>query len=122
MISKNGKGSIHALDTRVKWPCRNAIFVLLCLISKVQAKSKKERRDENGSERRVQKMQKRFESFATIQVDGECFMTPADFLEAVTEAAPRKRNTLNILVAIICGRYLLINKVLKTSFYQFTKS
>merc|ERR1711953_162214 len=35
-------------------------------------------------------MESRFESFATIQVDGQSFMTPADFLEAVTEAAPRK--------------------------------
>ena len=33
---------------------------------------------------------KRFEDFSTIQINGEFFMTPADFLESVTEARPRK--------------------------------
>jgi len=56
----------------------------------LQAKSKKDKKDEETKEKRVRKMESRFESFATIQVDGQCFMTPADFLEAVTEAAPRK--------------------------------
>ena len=35
-------------------------------------------------------MYDRFQTFATIQIDEQCFMTPADFLEAVTEANPRK--------------------------------
>ena len=33
---------------------------------------------------------KRFKDFSTIQINGELFMTPADFLESVTEARPRK--------------------------------
>jgi len=33
---------------------------------------------------------KRFRDFSTIQINGELFMTPADFLESVTEARPRK--------------------------------
>ena len=43
-----------------------------------------------NSERRIQRMFDRFHTFATIQIDEQCFMTPADFLEAVTEANPRK--------------------------------
>ena len=35
-------------------------------------------------------MYDRFQTFATIQINEQCFMTPADFLEAVTEANPRK--------------------------------
>jgi len=52
----------------------------------VQAKSK----DEDSSAKRIKKMYDRFQTFATIQIDEQCFMTPADFLEAVTEANPRK--------------------------------
>ena len=32
----------------------------------------------------------RFENYSTVQINGELFMTPADFLEAVTEDRPRK--------------------------------
>ena len=37
----------------------------------LQAKSKKDKKDEETKEKRVRKMESRFESFATIQVDGQ---------------------------------------------------
>ena len=37
----------------------------------LQAKSKKDKKDEEAKEKRVRKMESRFESFATIQVDGQ---------------------------------------------------
>ena len=43
-----------------------------------------------NSDKRIRKMYDRFQTFATIQINEQCFMTPADFLEAVTEANPRK--------------------------------
>jgi len=39
---------------------------------------------------KVNPKRRRFSDFATIQINGELFMTPADFLESVTEARPRK--------------------------------
>ena len=42
-----------------------------------------------SSERKDPKF-RRFYNFATIQINGQYFMTPSDFLESVTEATPRK--------------------------------
>ncbi|CAG5114099.1 Oidioi.mRNA.OKI2018_I69.chr2.g8170.t3.cds [Oikopleura dioica] len=53
----------------------------------VQAKS---RRDRDEGRQKVNSKRRRFENFATVQVNGELFMTPADFLESVTEDNPRK--------------------------------
>jgi len=53
---------------------------------RVEAKASKS----ENSDKRVRKMYDRFQTFATIQINEQCFMTPADFLEAVTEANPRK--------------------------------
>ena len=33
---------------------------------------------------------RRFEDFATIQINSQLYMTPVDFLESITEARPRK--------------------------------
>jgi len=51
----------------------------------VEARS---RRDEGRQ--KVNAKRRRFENFATVQINGELFMTPADFLESVTEDHPRK--------------------------------
>ena len=40
-------------------------------VSMLKAKSKKDKKDEEAKEKRVRKMESRFESFATIQVDGQ---------------------------------------------------
>ena len=42
-----------------------------------------------SSERKDPKF-RRFYNFATIQINGQYYMTPSDFLESVTEATPRK--------------------------------
>ena len=51
----------------------------------VEARSRREE-----GRQKVNSKRRRFENFATVQINGELFMTPADFLESVTEDNPRK--------------------------------
>lgn len=50
----------------------------------------KARKRGDGDGPKVNPKRRRFADFATIQINGELYMTPADFLESVTEAKPRK--------------------------------
>lgn len=47
-------------------------------------------------ERKVVKLtsrEKRFIRFASVEYDGQLYMTPQDFLESVVEADPRRKKT-----------------------------
>ncbi len=48
---------------------------------------------EQGEKRAVMQTQRelRFLSFASVEYEGQIYMTPQDFLESVTEEVPRRK-------------------------------
>lgn len=67
-------------------------------------------------DRKMSYRELRFHNFASVEYDGIAYMTPQDFLESVTEKAPRRKYYRRIPIFLFTFEIKFIINLNKSSF------